>query len=134
MTKLIVVLIIVAALYGGWEFFLYFERIKNEETAAQKQAAASVVDPSQLQGLPQQLQPALQAATQQGATGLKNFLKNYGHALQDPRKAWIELDYVVAISREDPTEAKRLFAAVKERTAPASPVWPRIKQLEKTYQ
>ena len=31
-------------------------------------------------------------------------------------------------------EAKRVFAAVKERTTPSSPVWPRIKQLVKTYE
>jgi hypothetical protein len=54
--------------------------------------------------------------------------------VQDPRKAWIELDYCIAVAREDPAEAKRAFASVKNRTPQSSPVWPRIKQLEKTYE
>jgi len=54
--------------------------------------------------------------------------------VEDPRKAWIELDFCVAVAREDPAEARRVFAAVKERIGPASPVWPRMKELEKTYE
>ena len=134
MTKLIVVVIIIAALFGGWQLFLYWEKVSREEENAHKQAASSVVDPHQLSGLPQTYEPVLQAAEKQGATGLKNFLKTYGRAVQDPRKAWIELDYCVLIAREDPAEAKRIFAAVKERTPSSSPVFPRIKQLEKTYE
>src|SRR5262245_5741238 len=133
-TKLIAALIIIAALYGGWHLFLYWEKVKNDEAVAQKQATSSVIDPNNLAGLPQQLQAQLQTATQQGPAALKEFLKSYGHAIQDPRKAWIELDYCVMLSRTDPAEAKKVFAAVKERVPPASPVWPRIKQLEKSYQ
>ena len=35
---------------------------------------------------------------------------------------------------QSPAEARRLFAAIKERTGPSSPVWKRIKELEKTYE
>jgi hypothetical protein len=83
---------------------------------------------------PTQLEATLRAAQSQGAEGLKNWLKTYGRAVQDPRKAWIELDYCTMISREDPNEAKRIFAEVKNRTPPSSPVWPRIQKLEKTYE
>ena len=62
---------------------------------------------------------------------MKNWLKTHSQSVEDPRKAWIELDYCVAVAREDPAEARRVFATVKERTPPSSPVWPRIKQLEK---
>ena len=44
MTKLIAVLIIVAALYGGWKLFLYWEKVKGEEETKQKQDAAAIVD------------------------------------------------------------------------------------------
>ena len=54
--------------------------------------------------------------------------------VQDPRKAWIELDYCVLVSREDLSEARRVFAEVKKRTPPSSPVWPRVKDLEKVYE
>ena len=84
--------------------------------------------------MPQQLQASLQAAQKQGASALRGWLKSYAKIVQDPRKAWIELDYCVLIAREDPAEAKRIFAGVKERTPATSPVFPRIKQLEKTYE
>src|SRR5258706_10974456 len=134
MTKLIAVLVIVAALFGGWQLFLYWEKVSREEENAHKQAASSVVDPHQLSGLPQTYEPVLQTAEKQGATGLKNFLKTYGRAVQDPRKAWIELDYCVLIAREDPAEARRVFASVKDRTPASSPVYGRVKKLEKTYE
>ena len=134
MTKLIAALMIIAVLYGGWELFLYWEKVKNEDETKQKQEAAAMVIGDQLPGLPNKLEASLQAARKQGAGGLRNWLKTYAQSVEDPRKAWIELDYCVAVAREDPAEARRVFAAVKERTGPASPVWPRMKQLEKTYE
>jgi hypothetical protein len=134
MTKLIAALIIVAALYGGWELFLYWERVKGAEETKQKQEAAASVMGDQLPGLSYKLEASLQAAQKQGAAGLRKWLKTYGQSVEDPRKAWIELDFCVAVARDDPAEAKRVFAAVKERIGSASPVWPRMKQLEKTYE
>ena len=134
MTKLIAALIIVAALYCGWALFSYWEKVKNGEEAQQKQDAAAIVTGDRLPGLPYNLESSLQTARKRGATGLRNWLKAYGQSLEDPRKAWIELDFCVAVAREDPAEARRVFAAVKERLGPASPVWPRMKTLEKTYE
>lgn len=134
MTKIIAGLIIALVLFGGWNLFLYWERVKNEEETAQKQAAASAVVPEQLPGMPQPLETSLKAAQQQGADAMATWLKNYNHVLEDPRKAWIELDYVLLLSRNRPAEARKVFAAVKERTPATSPVYPRIKQLEKTYE
>jgi len=54
--------------------------------------------------------------------------------VQDPRKAWIQLDYVLLLTRQNPQEAKRVFNEVKDRTLPNSPVWPRIQSMEKSYQ
>jgi hypothetical protein len=134
MTKLIAVLIIAAAVYGGWELFLYWERVKNEDETRQKQEAAAIVSGDQLPGVPNQLENSLQAARKKGSAGLRSWLKAYGQSIEDPRKAWIELDFCVAVAREDPAEARRVFAGVKQRLEPASPVWPRMKQLEKTYE
>ena len=134
MSKLIAAVIIIAVLYGGWELFLYWEKVKNEEATQQKQAAAATVMGDQLPGLPYQLEPSLQAARKQGAAGLRNWLKANAQSVEDPRRAWIELDFCVAVAREDPAEARRVFAKVKERLGPASPVWPRMKELEKTYE
>jgi hypothetical protein len=134
MTKLIAIAIIVAVLYGGWEFFLYWDRVKHEEETEKKAAVSSVIVPEQLPGLPQTLEPSLQAAQRQGPAAMRIWLRSYGASVQDPRKAWIELDYCVALSRDNPAEAKRVFNNVRERTGPASPVWGRVKELEKTYQ
>jgi len=120
--------------FGGFKLFLYFERVKNERETEQKQEAAALVVGDQLEGLPQSLASSLQAAESQGVTGLRNWLKTFGHAVQDPRKAWIELDYIVMLARENPAEARKLFAEVKQRTPPSSPVWPRIKQLQATFE
>jgi len=134
MTKLIAALLIIATIYGGWELFLYWEKVKNDEEISQKKEAAAMVLGDQLPGMSTKLDQSLQNARKQGAVGLRTWLKNNKQSVEDPRKAWIELDYCVAVAREDTAEAKRVFAAVKERTTPSSPVWPRIKQLEKTYE
>jgi hypothetical protein len=139
MTKVIAAAIIILVLWGGWELFFYWERVKNEEETQKKQAAAAVVLGENLPGMPSMgsgmaLENSLKAAQSQGATGLKNWLKAYGKNVQDPRKAWIELDYCELVSQTNPAEAKRVFAEVKARTPQTSPVWPRIKQLEKTYE
>jgi hypothetical protein len=134
MTKLIGVLIVVAVLFVGWLLLQRWDEVQQQKDLERKQAAASVVTEESLSGMPYQLQQSLQAARNQGAEGLKNWLKTYDRNLQDPRKAWIQLDYCVLISRENPAEAKRLFAEIKGRLPQSSPVWPRVKQLEKTYE
>jgi hypothetical protein len=135
MTKLITILIVVAALWGGWQLFLYWDRVKHEdEVAAKKKAQTEIVSGEQLAGMPYGLETSYQTAKNQGATAMRNWMKTTGRNVQDPRKAWIELDYCVAVAREDPSEAKKTFAAVKSRTPQSSQVWPRIKQLEKTYE
>lgn len=133
-TKLIAAVIIIVVLYGGWELFLYWDKVKNEQENEKKNAAAAIVRGDQLPGLPYGLETSLHAAEGQGATGLRNWLKTFGNQVKDPRKAWIELDYAVMLAREDPAEARKVFASVKERTGPASPVWPRVKQLAPTYE
>ena len=134
MTKLIAILMVVVVLFVAWRLFLYWDKVKNEEETAQKAAAAAVVTGESLPGMPYQLDTSLQAAQRQGAAALGEWLKTFGHNLQDPRKAWIELDYCLLLTRENPAEARRIFAEVKARTPHSSPVWPRIQTLEKTYQ
>jgi len=133
-TKLIAAVVIVAVLFGGWNLFLYWEKVKEEKESVRKEAAVAAVTGESLQGLPYNLEPSLRSAQAQGPVGLRNWLKAYGATVKDPRKAWIELDYCVMVAREDPAEARRVFAAVKERTGPTSPLWPRIKKLAPTYE
>jgi hypothetical protein len=134
MTKAIAAVLIVLGCYGVWELFLYWEKVKGQEETQQKQSAAAQVAGDTLPGLAWQLEESLRDAKTKGAAGLKAWLKAHSQSVEDPRKAWIELDYCVAIAREDPAEARRVFAEVKQRLSTGSPVYPRMKQLEKTYE
>lgn len=134
MKLVISVVIIIAVLFGGYKIWEYWDSVAHDRDLAQKEAASRKVVPEQLAGMPQGLEPAYQAAQKGGANGIRNWLRAYGPRLEDPRKAWIELDYAVAISREDPVEAKKVFAEVKNRTPDTSPVFGRVKELERTFQ
>ena len=135
MTKtLIIIVVVVAVALGGWQLFEYWDKVQSEKDADAKTAATQVVNGDSLQGLPQGYDVSLRAAQQQGVEALGNWLKLYGPAVQDPRKAWIQLDYVLLLTRQNPQEAKRVFSEVKDRTLPTSPVWPRIQSMEKSYQ
>jgi hypothetical protein len=135
MTKtLIIIAVVVVVALGGWKLFEYWETVEDEKFNAEKNAVSAVVNPDSLPGLPPGYDASLRAAQQQGTAALGNWLKVYGPAVQDPRKAWIQLDYVLLITRENPQEAKRIFNEVKDRTPPNSRVWPRVHELEKSYQ
>lgn len=133
MTRLISVFIVVVVIFCGYQLYQQWERVKNEEET-QKKEAAEAMNPSRLPGMPGQLEWSYQQAAQKGSLALRSWFKTYESTLQDPRKAWIELDLCVAITREDPAEARRIFKAVKERTPADSPIQPRIKQLAKSYE
>ena len=64
---------------------------------------------------------------------MKAWLKQYHGYVADPKLAAIELDYVVLAGAKNFIEAKEIFAAVKQRIPTNSPIYPRIKQLERTY-
>ena len=132
--KLLWILIIAAGAFVGWKIFEKWDEASLEKSAKEKQAPTQITSGGQLGSLTQQLESSLQAAQKAGPGALKNWLKQYGHLVQDPRKGWIELDYAVMVSRDDPREAKRVFAEVKNRTLTNSQIYPRIKQLEKTYE
>jgi len=133
MTKLIGAFIIIVVVFCGYQLFLYWDKVNHEEETKQKEAAA-VLNPAYLSGMPDKLEQSYQHAQQQGNAAMRVWLKNYGASLQDPRKAWIELDFCVAITREAPAEAKQIFKSVKDRTPATSPIQPRLKQLEKSYE
>jgi hypothetical protein len=102
----------------------------EQSSSSQPASAASAALP----GLPASLETSLSAAQQRGATGLKDWLANYRIYVRDPRLAAIELDYVVLISHQDPAEARRIFKDIHDRTPTFSPIYERVKRLEKTFQ
>jgi hypothetical protein len=138
MTKLIAIAIIIIVAVGGWNLYQYWGNYSDDQSQAREQAAAAAAaanfDPHSLPGLPQKLEGQLEIARKRGATGLRDWLNYYRKDIQDPRLAWIELDCCVLLVQNNPVEAKQLFASVKERISPASPVYPRVKQLEKAFE
>jgi hypothetical protein len=139
MIKTLTIVIIVILLgIGGWNLYEYWMKVSDESRLTQQQADQAKLavnfDPRSLPGLPEKLEGPLAIAQKRGAAGLSDWLKFYRKNIQDPRLAWIELDYCVVAATSDPVEAKRVFADVKERIAPTSPVYPRIQQLQKTFE
>lgn len=140
--KFVIGLIIVVGLsLGAYQFYEYYSKYqgKSEDQIEHPTAAAPApvqnyaASGDQLPGLPPKLQPILETAEKRGASGLHDFLQTYGSQISDPRKAWIELDYVEFLSQGSPGEARHLFKEVQARTQQDSPVYGRVKQLEKTY-
>jgi len=135
---LIAVVLIVVALLGIKELHAYWQQVKTREKAEVAairggEAAPSPKDPSVLTGMPAALEPSLESAKKAGAPALKAWLKQYHGYVADPKLAAIELDYVVLAGAKNFIEAKEIFAAVRQRIPTNSPIYPRIKQLERTY-
>jgi hypothetical protein len=135
--RFLIGLIIVAGLsLGAYQLYEYWGKFKDKDDTVVAVAAPAPQEVSgdQLPGLPPKLQPLLDIARNRGAAGLHDFLATYGAKIADPRRAWIELDYVELLSQGSPGKARQKFQEVKSRVQPDSPVYNRVKQLEKTYE
>jgi hypothetical protein len=134
MKAVISILIVIGVIFGGYKLWEYWDTTNENEGKAPP--TTTQVSSEQLKGLPQKLEQSLQKAQKGGPKALKAWLDKTKPSgmVQDPRLAAIELDYVLMITKDDPLEAKRIFHEVKERTPTDSPLYPRIKGLEKTYE
>ena len=136
MKALISILIIVGVIWGVRGLLQMYQQ--TEKKAAQGIDSTVALPPpvpsTELTGLPPGLESGLAVAQREGPEALKKWLKSYRIHIQDPRLAAIELDYVVMVSRKDLPEARRVFAEVKGRVPASSPVYSRLKALERTYE
>jgi hypothetical protein len=130
MKALISILIVLLFIFTVWKLWEYWERVEaNKEREARQEAA-----PPNLGNLEYTLQTSLRdVMSKKDPAALKAWLDRNRRQIQDPRLAWIELDYVIMVAPQNPAEAKRVYREVKERTLPDSPVYKRVKELEKTY-
>ena len=135
MKTLISILIGIGVIFTIYKGYDYWIRVNDEKALNERARQGEDVDGNQLRGMPWQIEQKYQEAVRKGTPGLKAFLEAYGKSpsFQDPRKAWIELDYVVMISGSDPVEAKRIYADVKARVSTNSIIYPRIRSLGQTY-
>lgn len=140
MTKSIIGIAMAALLiFGGWKLWQLWDKYNHDKDLQQQaETAANNVVPEQLAGMPPGWEAAFDKANNAAKAGditmLRAWLKAHGQEVDDPRRAWIELDYMVMISKTDPQEAKAIFESVKDRTPQDSPVYPRVKLLAKTYE
>ena len=132
--KALITLAIVVVVYLAiqWLVSFYDKSNKGQYQSTPTAPVSTEVRGESLPGLPPSMEASLAAATKEGPAALKDWLKRYRAYVKDPRLAWIELDYVVLTN--DPKDAKKVFQTVKERTPPTSPVYDKIKKLEKTYE
>ena len=132
MTKLISIFIVVGVVFCGWHFYKYWEqKLRDEE----EQKIEKTINGDALPGMATyELDRTYQASRAKGPVVVREWLKVHGASVKDPRKAWVELDFVVSIMRDNPAEARQVFSSVKSRLKETSPVWPRMKELEKSIQ
>lgn len=133
-TKLIGALMVILLLWGGYKVFVYYKEVDAQRYLKEEVTKGKTVDPSKLPGMPYVLEGSLTQAKREGPAAMERWLKTYGPQLQDPRKAWIQLDYCQMLFRDDPQKARAVFASVKERLRENSPVYPRLKELEKSLE
>lgn len=133
MTKAIWVLIILVVGYIGYLLFQQWDKARLEHDGQKKTEAAALVTGDSLAGMPGHLDAGYRVAKGNGPAAFRAWFVANEKFLADPRKAWIELELCVAMTRENPAEAKKIYAAVKSRVPPSSPVYAKVKELEKTF-
>jgi hypothetical protein len=131
LTSILIIVLVVFVFYKVWD---YWDRVsKEKELAVQREKKP--FNPSSLSGMEYKFETSLmEAMNKNDADVLKSWLTQHRTVLKDPRLAWIELDYVQLVTPRNPLEAKKVFAAVKARIEEDSPVYKRVKSLEKTYE
>jgi hypothetical protein len=133
MTKAIWVLIILVVGYIGYLMFKQWDKARLEHAGQKPEQAAALASGDSLAGMPYQLDASYRTAKANGPAAFWAWFTANEKLLADPRKAWIELELCKAVFRENPAEAKRMFAAVKGRVPPSSPVYGKVKEMEKTF-
>ncbi len=127
--SLVVLGLIALGFYKAWEAW----ELKQTSAEVEKNAT---INPARLQGMDFKIEPMYREAQSKGAYGLRDFIDRYKGTqfLEDPKLAWIELDYALLLSVSDPPEARKVFNRVRARINSGSPVYARMKSLEKSFQ
>lgn len=131
--KFVLLFLLVATVgFGVYRISLIYRSVPTEERVRENPTPA-VTDES-LPALPPPLEASLTAATQAGPQALTQWLRQNGAWVPEPRLSAVQLDLAQMLVRNNPAEARRLYAAVKARTPANSPLSPRLKQLSRTFE
>lgn len=138
MLRLIIIAVLIYGAYyvtsGLIGNYKQAEKKSASSQSAPEQASRPVASGAELQGMPPQLQPSLDAVQSQGPAAMKRWLDANRKHLRDPKLGDIELDYAVALMRQNSGQARATYRAVKERTPGNSPLQPRLQRLSKTFE
>ena len=132
MSNIFGILIVLVVIWGVSNLVGFYNKTKvATEGPAKTQSAAPAADP--LPPLPPALEASLAQARTGGVEGLRDWLGANQAVVRDPRRAAIELDYAQLLVRSDPAGARRIYQAVRARTAADSPVYDRVQKLGKLF-
>lgn len=136
MKALIAIFILLVAVFLFTELVGFYNRTARPRPAYEESnpAPQALAGGESLPGLPPALEASLAQAQQQGVEELGKWLRTWHRQIQDPRLAWIELDYVVLLNLKDHKAAREKFLEVRERTPPSSPVYVRLEKLAPAYE
>ncbi|MCK6501434.1 MAG: hypothetical protein L6Q38_18305 [Nitrospira sp.] len=142
MTKtLIIICMVLVAVFIFTEITGLYDRtakpkITDSEPAEPAPAVNHTIAVSgqDLPGMPAYLEDSLSKAHQEGVDALGKWLKTWQKKIQDPRLAWIELDYIVLLNLKDHKAARERFLAVQARVPDTSPVYGRVQKLAPAYE
>lgn len=136
MKILITILIVIGVVFGVFKLWEYWDKVSAEKEQVQRAADGSDIKAEDLQGMYWDVEQYLNEAKKKGPEAVAQFLERFDQSpkFKDPRRAWVELDYIVSITGSDPAQARRRFQEVKARVKTNSVVYPRIRAMEKTYE
>lgn len=135
--KFVLLFLLVATVgFGVYRISLVYRSIPSDEQSREqaREKAAPVVGDESLPTLSPPLEASLAIATQASPQALRQWLNQNGVWVPEPRLSAIQLDYAQMLVRNNPAEARRLYAAVKARTRANSPLASRLKQLSRTFE
>lgn len=137
MKALIIIFVALVAVFLFTQLTGFYSRTAREtpeaESYAPSASTTSTAEGGSLPGLPFHLEASLQQAQQAGLEEFGKWLKTWARQVQDPRLAWIELDYVVLLNLKDRKAAIEKFEQVAARVPANSPVAERIRKLAPAY-
>jgi hypothetical protein len=107
---------------------------QTESAPSKKSGGGAPVSSQNLDGMPPQLQGSLDLAQSQGPGAMKRWLDANRRYCRDPKLGDIELDYAVALMRQNSVAARELYQNVKNRTPANSPLQARLQRLSKTFE
>ena len=139
MKALIAIFVALVGVYLFMQLVGFYNRTAGPDggpipNTSHTESAPPAITGESLPGLPPYLETSLSQAQQQGVEELGKWLKSWSKQVQDPRLAWIELDYIVLLNLKDHKAARERFHQVKARISPGSPVFERIQKLDSAYE